>query len=235
MGGPRPSNWLDKPGYVAIAAFVTGAAIAGIIVAIVLTRGGDGDDDGAQATATAVSTGTQTPESTATGTPATSTPTPGRYTNARDALAAFVQDRFAKTYLGPCPPSATGQTLDGTCSVLLYESDVLATYFVGPPLSEALGETVITRADDGTWSVDFISASDFIAGLGVGGGATVYGAGDCLNLRAEPDPNAQSLSCQLDGTHARVTEGPVQSGGITWWRLDGFGWASAQYLMATGD
>ena len=229
MRGPSLANWLDKPGYIAVVAFVAGAAIAGIVVAIVLTRGG-GDGE-AQATATAVSTGTQTPEVTGTGTPATSTPTPGRFTNAPDALAAYVQDQLGETYLGPCPPSATGQLPAGLCSRSLYESDQLATYVIGPPLSEGIGEAVVTRAEDGTWSVDFVEAAPLGEGLSVGKDAVVFLAGDCLNFRAEASTTAQSLSCQLDGTRARVTEGPVQAGGVTWWKLEGFGWASAQYLQ----
>ena len=229
MRGPSLANWLDKPGYIAVVAFIAGAAIAGIVVAIVLTRGGDGDGSQAQTTATAASTGTQTPEET--GTPASSTPTPGRFTNAPDALAAFVQDQLGETYLGPCPPSATGQLPAGLCSKSLYESDQLATYVIGPPLSEGIGEAVVTRAGDGTWSVDFVKAAPLGEGLAVGKDAVVFLAGDCLNFRAEATTASQSISCQLDGTRAGVTEGPVEAGGVTWWKLEGFGWASAQYLQ----
>src|SRR3990170_522777 len=48
--------------------------------------------------------------------------------NPRDALAAYVQDQLGETYLGPCPPSDTGQLPQGLCSRSLYESDQLATY-----------------------------------------------------------------------------------------------------------
>jgi hypothetical protein len=228
--GPRLGNWLDRPGYVAIAAFVAGAAIAGIVVAIILTRGGGSNEKpGAQTTATALATGTPTPAATGTPTAATTTPTPGRFRSPPDALAAFVQQQFGQTYLGPCPPG--GQPPPGICSKSLYESDQLATYFVGPPLSEAVGEAVLTVAADGAWSVDYVQAAVAGASLAVGSNAVVYGAGDCLNFHPEASTGSQPPTCQLDGTKARVADGPVQADGKTWWKLAGFGWASAEFLQ----
>jgi len=71
--------------------------------------------------------------------------------------------------------------------------------------------------------------------LAVGAEALVYGAGDCLRFRASPSTSAEVLTCQLDGTRAVVAEGPVDADGQTWWRLEGFGWGSAQYLVRPGD
>ncbi len=229
MRGPRLDNWLDRPGYVAVAAFLAGAAIAGIVVAIILTRGGGNNaKPGAQTTATARSTGTQTPAATGTAAAITVTPTPGRFRSPPDALAAFVQQRFGQTYLGPCSPSA--QAPPGLCSNKLYESDLLATYTLGRPQSEAIGEAVLTVAANGTWSVDFVNAAAK-ANLAVGAEAVVYGAGDCLNFHPEASTGSQPSTCQLDGTKARVTDGPVQAGGVTWWKLAGFGWASGEFLQ----
>ncbi len=230
MRGPRLGNWLDRPGYVAVVAFVAGAAIAGIVVAIILMRGGGNNEKpSAQTTATALATGTQTPAATSTATATTATPTPGRFRSPADALAAFVQQQFGQTYLGPCPPG--GQPPPGICSKSLYESDQLATYFVGPPLSEAVGEAVLTVAADGTWSVDFVNAAAIGAPIAVGSNAVVYGAGDCLNFHPEASTGSQPSTCQLDGTKARVTDGPVQADGKTWWKLAGFGWASGEFLQ----
>jgi hypothetical protein len=228
--GPRFGNWLDRPAYVAIAAFVAGAAIAGIVVAVILTRRGDNNKTpSAQTTATALSTGTPTPAATGTAAAVTVTPTPGRFRSPPDALAAFVQQQFGQTYLGPCSPSA--QAPPGMCSNKLYESDLLATYTLGRPQSEAIGEAVLTVAADGTWSVDFVNAAAAGASLAVGSEAVVYGAGDCLKFHPEASTGSQPSTCQLDGTKARVTDGPVQADGKTWWKLAGFGWASGEFLQ----
>ncbi len=228
MRGTRLGNWLDRPGYVAIAAFVAGAAIAGIVVAVILTRGGGNNEKpSAQTTATAIATGTPTPAATGTATAATTTPTPARFRSPADALAAFVQQQFGQTYLGPC--IANNQT-PGICSHNLYESDQLATYtLAGTP--DRGGEAVLTVAQDGTWTVDYVPAASPGASFGVGSEAVVYGAGDCLNFHPEASTGSQPSTCQLDGTKARVTDGPVQAGGITWWKLAGFGWASAEFLQ----
>jgi len=223
---------LDRPGYVAVAAFLAGAAIAGIVVAIILTRGGGNNEKpSAQTTATALSTGTQAPAATGTAAAITVTPTPGPFRSPPDALAAFVQQQFGRTYLGPCPVRGDGPPPPGICSRSLYESDQLATYFVGPPLNGAVGEAVLTVAADGTWSVDFVKAAATGASLAAGAEAVVYGAGDCLNFHAEASTTAQTLSCQIDGTKARVTDGPVQVDDKTWWKLEGFGWASGEFLQ----
>ncbi len=231
MRGPRLGNWLDRPGYVALVAFVAGAGIAGIVVAVILMRGGSNNGSArAQTTTTPRSTGARTP--LATGTAITPTATPGRFRKPADALAAYVQEQLHQTYLGPCPPGPTGQTpLQGICSKSLYESDQLATYILGPPLSEGIGEAVLTVASDGTWSVDVVQVGPVGKSITVGAETVAFGAGDCLRFHAEASQSSQTQSCQLDGTKARVTDGPVQAGGKTWWKLENFGWASSEFLQ----
>jgi hypothetical protein len=82
------------------------------------------------------------------------------------------------------------------------------------------------------WSVaDYLSAVP--AALELGARARVNaGRGDCLNIRVEPARSARVLACLPDGTAVKVTDGPRQADGITWWQLDGGGWASAEFLAA---
>ena len=65
--------------------------------------------------------------------------------------------------------------------------------------------------------------------------AVVFGAGSCLNFREEASLSSEVLWCLVDGTSGPVAEGPVQADGITWWRLEGLGWASAEFLMPVGE
>jgi hypothetical protein len=58
---------------------------------------------------------------------------------------------------------------------------------------------------------------------------------DCLPIRAEPDDSADQLSCEPDGSAARVIEisGNVQE--RAWVRLEDLGWAATDFLQATGE
>jgi uncharacterized protein YkwD len=72
------------------------------------------------------------------------------------------------------------------------------------------------------------------ASLMPGTPATVNaGAGDCLNLRAEPSIMARPLACLPDGASVTITAGPRDADGITWWQLDGLGWASGEFLRSS--
>lgn len=64
--------------------------------------------------------------------------------------------------------------------------------------------------------------------------ARVAGAGDCLNVRAAPDQNADVLACMAGGVLLRDL-GEMRAAGVaTWTRVatpaGAEGWANAAYL-----
>lgn len=232
------SNWLDRSGYVTIAAFAGGALIAGIIaIVVVLVRNGDGDGGVPIATGTpAEAAATSTPAGTPTDQPP---PTAARssFASPDEAVAAFVTEQLKSTYIGECPPvlSPGEEPPAGHCSIELYTSDSLATYNVGRYGSEALGEAVVVPDDEGNWSLTFLDFPPLDATVTVGADAMVFQAQDCLRFRDGPSSAAAVESCQIDGTRARVIGGPVSADGITWWQLDGLGWASESYLAPAAN
>lgn len=224
----RPS-WVNRPAIVAGIAFLIGAVVAGVVVAIILTSG---DDDNNSIVDGNVTPGTPTtPVGTGAATPGTpaGTPTPLNPRNPDDALAAYVQEQLRQPYVGPCPQTQSGETQQGLCSIELYRSDELVTFFVGPPFSEGIGEAVLTPAENGVWSVTFVPITNQPPVLGRQ--AVVIGAGDCLNFRAAPSTSGEPLSCQQDGNSADVVGGPQVADGVTWWQLRDLGWASAEFLQ----
>ncbi len=65
----------------------------------------------------------------------------------------------------------------------------------------------------------------------------VTGAGDCLNVRTEPDRTtpAPAIVCLSDGETVTVTGGPRNTDNFTWWQVNtklGEGWAVEDYLAA---
>lgn len=229
------SRWLDRPGYVTVAAFVGGALIAGIAVLVVVLVRDDGDGDGGETSATATplaATATDSPAATPT---AVSVPTalPTGFSDPDDALAAYVNDQLRSIYIGECPLSLSpGQAPpEGHCSMELYRSAALVTFNVGRYGAEALGEAVVVPNEDGSWSLTFLEFPPLDAQITIGGDARVFQAGDCLRFRAAPSTSANVTSCQIDGTGGRVIDGPVEADGITWWRLVSLGWASSSYLV----
>jgi hypothetical protein len=232
---------------VAVLAFVAGVAVAAVVLFFVFARGdGEGGDQQVVATSTARMTPAATIDSGATPIAGSATPTPGPPATATPAvfqdpdaaLAAFVRDELGSEYIGPCPQElAPGEEPpQGYCSIELYRSEELATFIVGRPFSEGIGEAVLTRSEDGFWSMDFVQAPPLgEIEISVGSEAVVFGAGDCLNFREEPSLSAEALWCLIDGTSARVVEGPIEADGHTWWRLEGLGWASEQYLVPVAE
>lgn len=226
------SNWLTRPGYIAILAFLAGGALAAAAVLIFTQCGGDGGD-GAPARRTAV-LGTSTPGSTtpgatiappATGTPA-ATPTPGSALDPDETLANYVRVELNAEYVGPCSAART----NGYCSSEYYRGEDLVTFGLGLTNSEFSLEAVLTRNEDGTWSVTSFGLPSGAVPLQLDAQAVVYGAGSCLNFREQPSIGAAVVTCQLDGTRARVDDGPVAADGVSWWHLEGLGWASAEFL-----
>lgn len=228
------SAWLDRPGYIALGAAAV-AAVAGLVVLIVLlVRSGGGGDGGSAPSATQTPGGTAAAAAASpTGAP-NATPTARRFADPDGALNAFVREQFNAEYIGDCPrtslPSAT--PAGGVCSTELYRSVELVTFFLGMPFSEAFGEAVLTLGTEGFWFVDFVRAPAPEQQIEDGGEAVVYGAGSCLNFRGETQLAATVATCQLDGTAARVVDGPVVAEGITWWQLEGYGWASEEFLAS---
>lgn len=62
----------------------------------------------------------------------------------------------------------------------------------------------------------------------------VTGTGDCLNVRTNPGVENDAIVCIADATEVKVTGGPEESGGLTWWKVEtrlGEGWAAEDYLV----
>ncbi|MCH8161267.1 MAG: hypothetical protein IIB88_05165, partial [Chloroflexi bacterium] len=197
-------------------------------------RGGDDDDPQVPVpTSTAIAipaTPTAAPSATATEVPA-ATPA-GSFSTPDDAVASFVQDGLGGVYIGECPPSVPSgeNTLEGICSIELYRSTELATFNIGPFGSEALGEAVVIPDVDGRWTLVFLNFPPLDAQLTIGLDAMVFQAEDCLRFRPQPDVALEPASCQIDGTNGKLVDGPVEADGLTWWRLEGLGWASDSFL-----
>jgi len=76
-----------------------------------------------------------------------------------------------------------------------------------------------------------VAATHPAASLQVGAAAIVAtDDGDCLNVRSGPGRAAPVITCLADGTPVRVIDGPMPADGVTWWQLDGLGWAAGEYL-----
>ena len=229
------SNWLDRSGYVTLFAFAGGAVVTAIVVVVVLFLRGDDDDEPQipAPTSTAITipaTPTAAPSATATVVPA-ATPA-GSFSTPDDAVASFVQAGLGGVYIGECPPSVPSgeDALEGICSIELYRSTELATFNIGPFGSEALGEAVVLPDADGRWSLVFLDFPPLDAQITIGLDAMVFQAADCLRFRPDPNVAAEVASCQIDGTSGKVVDGPVEADDLTWWRLEGLGWASASFL-----
>lgn len=227
---------LDRGAYILIVLVIVGIAAAFIVPFCVLD--GDGDGSEAEPTATAGATpdgdgATPTgaaPTATAGETP---TATPEGFTDPDSAFLAFIDEEFGGDFIGDCPQTVSPETGTGQiCGQELYRSDELVTYSLGVPFSEGLGEAVVAIDAAGFWTVTFVPAPAPGEGdLAIGGAAAVFGAGSCLNFRDEPGTGSEVLLCMIDGTSERVIDGPVEADGITWWRLQGLGWASEEFLV----
>ena len=234
-------RWLDKPGYVVAFAFLAGAVAAAIVAIVLFVSSGDDDGDGTTVVATSTpAAGTATPGTPAVGeTPtAEATDTLGVVTDPDDALITFVREQLQSTYIGDCPqaPSPGEEPPQGICSQELYRSGELVTFLLGHPLSEGIGELVFTNNGDGTWTGDFVRAPPLAeSAVVLDQDAVVMNAGDCLRFRSAPGTASEVLTCQIDGTRARVIEGPVDVGGQMWWRLEGLGWATGAYLVRAAE
>ncbi|HEY8491040.1 MAG TPA: hypothetical protein VIO14_08605 [Dehalococcoidia bacterium] len=216
-GGPP---WFALLGF----ALGTVGAIVFLVAFVTLRDGGAGGEESAAAS--------ETPSPTAEPSP-TPEPTPASFPDPESAVEYVVRSRLGQPYLGPCPPvpPTTEAPPPGLCTVSLFRAEPLVTMNVASGLGkEVVGEVVMTRDEAGGWTVTFVKAPPPGAALAVGTVAVVYGAGDCLRFRETASINAPVVTCQSDGARGRVIEGPVSADGHTWWRLEGLGWASGQFL-----
>lgn len=233
---PEPQeDLLSKPEFRAGASAVIGGIVGGLIVLIIfLLFRGDGGGNSDEQVVTTPSAATATQAVAAAPQPSaapTVTTTPAGPTDPVEALAAFISDEFGETHIGDCPQEMPpGGPPDGYCSIQIHESDDLMAYLIGPAFSEGVGEVVLTRRPDGSWDARFVASPPLGEQISVGKDAMVYGTGSCLNFREQPNATAKVLTCQFDGTTAQVVEGPVEEGSVTWWRLEGLGWGSGQFL-----
>jgi hypothetical protein len=198
--------------------------------------GGDGDTD-SEPTAGPSATPVIATASPTAGGPSGPTPTLEGFTNARQALDAFIRTQLGAENIGPCPQQMPpGGPPEGICTTTLLEGAILTTFLLGVPFGEGIGELVLTRDAAGqVWTVTFVPAPVLGEELAVGKTAVVFGAGDCLNFRETPAPSGEVVTCQLDGTTGAVIEGPTMAGGVTWWNIEGLGWASAEFLGVAAE
>lgn len=224
---------MNRRPYIVAGAFVGGIAIAALIVVLViLLRGDDGDDAGEQAVAATPTVGPTAAGSPVPGVTPPAAPPAGALNDPDDALNAFIVEEYGTEHIGECPQELVeGEPVPkGICSIELYRGEELVTFLLGEPFSEGFGEAIITRSEDDAWSVKVISASPFKEEFVVGSDVVVFGAGNCLNFRDSPSVSGEVQSCQIDGTTGEVVDGPQEADDHTWWKLEGLGWSSGQYL-----
>lgn len=88
------------------------------------------------------------------------------------------------------------------------------------------------RLEDLGWAAaTYLSALPSTLEAGARARATP-GPGECLNVRAAPSKDARITACLPHGTAVRIEGGPTEADSITWWRIEGGGWASGEFLTA---
>jgi len=149
-----------------------------------------------------------------------------------DCLRVHAQPGVAAVSVGCAPDGTVVYVSDGPKQADGYTWWFLRTLgwsvadYLRP--SGASGNTSVPASKPG----DGAPAPSASSGLGIGVTVTVANTGDCLRLRQEPALTAAILTCLMDGTRVVLRDGPRQSDGHTWWRLDAGGWAVADYLQA---
>src|SRR5205823_1315728 len=82
-------------------------------------------------------------------------------------------------------------------------------------------------------------AAQFEPILAVGSGAWVVGTGGVgLDVRSAPLTSTSLVGALADGTPVQVLEGPIATGGLSWYRISApglatSGWADGAYLAAS--
>jgi murein DD-endopeptidase MepM/ murein hydrolase activator NlpD/lipopolysaccharide export system protein LptA len=71
------------------------------------------------------------------------------------------------------------------------------------------------------------------AALGTGGCAVVSSGGVGLNVRSGPGTSYSVVGSLSDGTVVKITGGPTNANGYTWWQHDHGGWSVGSWLVDT--
>jgi murein DD-endopeptidase MepM/ murein hydrolase activator NlpD len=148
-----------------------------------------------------------------------------------DCLRVHVQAGVTAVSVGCAPDGTVVYVSDGPKQADGYTWCFLRT--LGWSVADYLrpsgvsGSVSISKSGDG--APDSAAASSSMV---VGATVVVANTGACLRLHRDPALEAPMLSCLTDGTRAVLRDGPQQSDGHTWWRLDSGGWAVADYLQA---
>ncbi|HEX2173909.1 MAG TPA: peptidoglycan DD-metalloendopeptidase family protein [Dehalococcoidia bacterium] len=66
------------------------------------------------------------------------------------------------------------------------------------------------------------------------GPVIVRGSEGCLNVRSTPGLRGRVLGCLPEGTRVTIVAGPTSADGLSWYSLQGRGWAAGAYLQAAG-
>lgn len=158
-------------------------------------------------------------------------PTPARPANAAPpssavtvALAFHTGGQVLVTDAGDCVRAHDGPSLASPSSRCLRDLTP-ARIAEGPVYADGY---LWWRLDGLGWTV-----SAYLTAVrpepAVGARATVAAGGDCLNLHAAPASTAV-IACLPDGAAVRISAGPTQAAGATWWQVDGRGWVAAEFL-----
>lgn len=122
------------------------------------------------------------------------------------------------------------------------DDNVPGAVFVASPTPEPTTAAVATQPPAGSPTAATASVSPSPTSRPTGGKfeigqvLVVTGAGDCLNVRTEPDRTtpAPAIVCLSDGETVTVTGGPQNADAFTWWKVNtklGEGWAVEDYLQ----
>lgn len=157
-------------------------------------------------------------------------------TTPEQALAQYVREQLGAGWAGDCDRANVLTDTGKYCARAAGEREGLHAYRLARTFAEPTHWAFLNQ-DEGIWrltAIQEIQEEDTAPGvpwpLKVGAQVVVAGTGSCLNIRAQPRPDAPVLNCIRDGVERTVTEGPRIVDGRRWWVLDGEGWAVDNYL-----
>jgi hypothetical protein len=167
----------------------------------------------------------------------TPTPTPAAEEAGPDQLVAqYVRERLQGTWAGDCDRTNVLTDTGKYCAKFAGERDGVRAYRIGQTFSEPVEWAFVDKLD-GEWRIartEQIQDPNVAPGvpwpLKIGDKVVVAGTGSCLNVRAQPAPNAPVWDCLRDGFEVTVMEGPRVVEGRRWWLLDDYGWGVDAFL-----